>query len=124
MPQVSFDDVIKYAPQLQELQAEERRFLEAEIKYEGYLKKQQREIQELSEVEGIKIPPDFDFKKVPGLTREAIEKLGKFRPSTLGEARKIPGITPAAIINLFVYIKKLKQAEPEKMGIADVSRET
>jgi len=124
MPRVSFDDVIKYAPQLQELNSEERRFLEAEIKYEGYLKKQQREIQELREVEGIKIPPDFDFKKVPGLTREAIEKLGKFRPSTLGEARKIPGITPAAIINLFVYIKKLRQTEPEKTGIVDVSRET
>lgn len=123
MPKIFFDDVIKYAPQLKELTSEERRFLEAEIKYEGYLKKQQREIQELSQVDGVKIPPNFNFQEVPGLTREAAEKLAKFKPCTLGEAKRIPGITPAAIINLFVYFKKFKQGL-EKTGPVDVSRET
>lgn len=123
MPKVFFEDVIKYAPQLKALSSEERRFLEAEIKYEGYLKKQQREIQELSQVDEVKIPPNFNFKEVPGLTKEAAEKFAKYNPCTLGEAKRIPGITPAAIINLFVYFKKLR-AKPEKTGPVDVSRET
>ncbi len=55
--------MIKYAPQLKALSSEERRFLEAEIKYEGYLKKQQREIQELSQVDEVKIPPNFNFQR-------------------------------------------------------------
>ncbi len=123
MPKVFFNDVIKYAAQLKELSPEERRFLEAEIKYEGYLKKQQREIEELSKVDEVRIPPNFNFQEVPGLTREAIEKLAKFNPSTLGEAKRIPGITPAAIINLLVYFKK-KKPESNKKDHLDVSRET
>ncbi|MCX7973013.1 MAG: tRNA uridine-5-carboxymethylaminomethyl(34) synthesis enzyme MnmG [Candidatus Aminicenantes bacterium] len=124
MPQVSLSDVIKYAPILEELTAEEKRFIEAEIKYEGYLKKQQREIEELNQVNEIKIPEDFNFQEVPGLTREAVEKLGKFKPRTLGEAKKIPGITPATIINLYVYFKKIKQAKTKKPSEPKVSRET
>jgi len=112
LPKVSFSDVIKYCPSLKELSAEEVRFMEAEIKYEGYLKRQEREIQELEKVEKVIIPENFDFKSVPGLTREAVEKLGKFRPANLGEAKAIPGITPAAIINLYVYLKNRSRVEP------------
>jgi len=112
LPKVSFSDVIKYCPSLKELSAEEVRFMEAEIKYEGYLKRQEREIQELDKVEKVIIPENFDFKSVPGLTREAVEKLGKFRPANLGEAKAIPGITPAAIINLYVYLKNRSRVEP------------
>lgn len=124
MPQVSITDVIKYAPLIENLTSEEKRYIEAEIKYEGYLKKQQREIEELSKVDGIKIPENINFQEIPGLTREAVEKLGKFKPRTLGEAKKIPGVTPATIINLYVYLKKLKQAESIASSPENVSRET
>jgi tRNA uridine 5-carboxymethylaminomethyl modification enzyme len=69
----------------------------------------------------MKIPVSVDFCKVSGLTREAIEKFEKRRPATLGEARKMPGITPAAVQNLSLYLEI--QA---KRGVsrARVSRET
>ncbi len=106
-PNIHFSDVLQYAPYLKEISAEEARFVEAEVKYEGYLKRQEKEIKELNKVNNLCLPPEFEFSQVPGLTREVVEKLKKFKPSTLGEAKNIPGMTPAAIINLYVYFKNL-----------------
>ncbi len=106
-PKIHFSDVLQYAPYLKEISAEEARFVEAEVKYEGYLKRQEKEIKELNKVNNLCLPPEFEFSQVPGLTREVVEKLKKFKPSTLGEAKNIPGMTPAAIINLYVYFKNL-----------------
>jgi len=88
-----------------ELTEEETRHIESEVKYEGYLKKQAKEIARIERVDRVKIPPGLDYKIIPGLTSEVIEKLERSDPSTLGEAKRTPGMTPAAVINLHIYLK-------------------
>lgn len=88
---------------------EEVRNIESEIKYEGYIKKQEREIARLSKIDREKIPKDIHFDDIPGFTREVVEKLQRVLPKTIGDAKKIPGMTPAAIFNLHIYIKLLQK---------------
>ena len=78
--------------------------LETEIKYEGYLRQQQRHIERLQRAESRRIPSEFAFQGLPGLSREVVEKLERVRPLTLGQAGRIPGITPAAISIINVYL--------------------
>ena len=87
---------------------EVRFHVETEIKYEGYLKRQEVQVKSYLKVEAIQIPPDFDYQTVPGLSREVQQKLGQARPQTLGQASKISGITPAAITLMMVAIQKSK----------------
>ena len=79
--------------------------LETEIKYEGYLLQQQRAIERLKKAEQHTIPQWFDYASVSGLSREMQEKLIKVRPRTLGHASRIPGVTPAAVSLVQVFIK-------------------
>ena len=78
--------------------------VETEIKYAGYIAQQERQISHLRESERRKIPTDFSYTDIPGLSREVQEKLTRVRPSTLGQAAKIPGVTPAAVAVLDVYL--------------------
>ncbi len=79
---------------------------EVEIKYAPYIERNLKEIEEFKNLERIKIPPSFDYNKIPGLSLEIKEKLSKFKPLNLGQASRIPGITPSAISILLIYIKK------------------
>jgi tRNA uridine 5-carboxymethylaminomethyl modification enzyme len=83
----------------------ELRSVETEIKYEGYLLQQQRAIERLKKSELHSIPEWFDYRSVSGLSREMQEKLTKTRPRTLGQASRIPGVTPAAVSLVNVYIE-------------------
>ena len=83
----------------------ELRSVEIEIKYEGYLQQQQRAIDRLKKAEQRTIPEWFDYRNVSGLSREMQEKLLKIRPRTLGHASRIPGVTPAAVSLVNVYIE-------------------
>lgn len=78
--------------------------VETEIKYAGYLAQQGRQIQRMKEAEGRKIPAEFDFSRIPGLSTEVRQKLDRVRPETLGQAGRIPGVTPAAVAVLDVYL--------------------
>ncbi len=78
--------------------------VETELKYEGYMQQQQRQVERLKEGESKKIPTDFDFAAVPGLSKEVQDKLKRVQPETLGHASRIPGVTPAAIAILDVYL--------------------
>jgi tRNA uridine 5-carboxymethylaminomethyl modification enzyme len=93
----------------------ELKSVETEIKYEGYLQQQQRAIERLKKSEQRHIPEWFDYRAVSGLSREMQEKLLKVRPRTLGHASRIPGVTPAAVSLVNVYIeiqgKRREQAE-------------
>jgi tRNA uridine 5-carboxymethylaminomethyl modification enzyme len=79
--------------------------VEIEIKYEGYIQKQLREIERFKNMEGVKIPLDFAFSAVHGLSNELKEKLTQIQPATLGQVSRIEGITPAAISVLMVALK-------------------
>jgi len=83
----------------------ELKSVETEIKYEGYLLQQQRAIDRLKKAEQRAIPEWFDYQAVSGLSREMREKLGKIRPRTLAQASRIPGVTPAAVSLVNVYIE-------------------
>src|SRR3984957_1289247 len=78
--------------------------IETEIKYAGYISQQQRQIERLRESDLRRIPASFQFGGIPGLSAEAKQKLERVRPQTLGQAGRIPGITPAAIAVLDVYL--------------------
>ncbi|MCZ2074549.1 MAG: tRNA uridine-5-carboxymethylaminomethyl(34) synthesis enzyme MnmG [Bryobacterales bacterium] len=82
--------------------------VETEMKYAGYIAQQGRQIQKLKDAERKPIPHAFAYQEVPGLSREIQEKLLRVRPETLGQARRIPGVTPAAIAVLDVYLTVTK----------------
>ncbi len=83
----------------------ELKSVETEIKYAGYLDQQERAIERLKKAEQRRIPDWFDYRAVSGLSREMQEKLGKVVPQTLGQASRIPGVTPAAVSLINVYIE-------------------
>lgn len=116
-PEVRLENVLEYKKSRFHLSDEEIRHIESEVKYEGYLKKQEKEIVRIRKIDQEKIPESLDFEIIPGLTREVREKLEKFRPPTIGDAKKIPGMTPAAIVNLHIYmnIQKRKNVPRETL---------
>jgi tRNA uridine 5-carboxymethylaminomethyl modification enzyme len=83
----------------------EMKTVETEIKYAGYLDQQRKSIERLKKAEQRVIPEWFDYGKVSGLSREMNEKLQRVRPRTLGHASRIPGVTPAAVSLIHVYIE-------------------
>jgi tRNA uridine 5-carboxymethylaminomethyl modification enzyme len=103
-PNVTFQNVLEYKKPDVNLSEEEIRHVESEVKYEGYLKKQTKEIARTLRIDKEKIPDDIKIKDIPGLTREVKEKLEKYSPKTIEEAKRIPGVTPAAIMNLHIFI--------------------
>ena len=83
----------------------EARAVETEIKFAGYLEQQKKAIQKLKEAEGVRIPEWLNYSTISGLSREMQEKLGRVRPQTIGQASRIPGVTPAALGLVHVSIK-------------------
>lgn len=77
---------------------------EVTVKYEGYLRRQQREIEAARKYERRRIPTDFPFERIPGLSREVVQRLKQVRPDTLGQASRIPGLTPAAVAVLASHV--------------------
>lgn len=80
--------------------------LETTVKYEGYLRRQHSEVERMKRDERRGIPAGFPFHRVPGLTREAVQRLEQVRPDTLGQALRIPGVTPAAVAVLAAYVSR------------------
>ena len=111
-PEIRFADVLKYLQIPADLTDEEVRFIEAETKYEGYVRKQDKEIAKVLKIDGLRIPEKVDFRAVSGLTREAVEKMGKDRPRTIGDIKKIPGLTPVDVFSVYVHVSALKKRRP------------
>jgi tRNA uridine 5-carboxymethylaminomethyl modification enzyme len=78
--------------------------IETEIKYGGYILQQERQMERMKSAERRPIPKDFGFEGIPGLSREVQDKLERVRPATLGQAARIPGVTPAAVAVLDCYL--------------------
>jgi tRNA uridine 5-carboxymethylaminomethyl modification enzyme len=85
--------------------------VEIQIKYDGYIQRQQQMIEKFKRLEETKIPDSMNFCEIPGLSTEVKEKLNKVRPLSLGQASRISGITPAAISILMVYVKKYETSK-------------
>jgi len=104
--EVLFEHLRVFDPELDgtdERMAEE---VEARIKYEGYINRQERQVDKLRRMENVKLPEHINYERVYGLSKEVREKLGKVRPISLGQASRISGITPAALMAIQVHLKK------------------
>ena len=82
--------------------------VETAVKYVGYLRRQEREVERARRDERRRIPADFPFDRVPGLSREVVQRLAQIRPDTLAHALRIPGVTPAAVAVLSAYVGRLR----------------
>ena len=86
--------------------------VECIVKYHGYIERQLREIERSHELEMVSLPPELDYSAMTALSHEVREKLLAVRPTTLGQAARIPGITPAAISILAVHVKRARAQRP------------
>ena len=111
-PEVSYGDL---PDRNESLPIETTRQVEIAIKYAGYVERQQAEINKSKSLENKNIPPGFDFSSVPSLRKEALQKLSAIRPETVGQASRIPGVSPADISILTVWLRRAAVA-PEKRG--------
>jgi len=80
--------------------------VETEFKYAGYLRRQEAAVERSRHEEHRKIPEDFQYEGVPGLSNEIVQRLSETRPETLGQALRVPGVTPAAVAIISVYINR------------------
>ena len=104
-PEIGYDALIKMSGVASTLNLDEAAELETEIKYEGYVRRQVEAVERFARLEDTTIPDWVDFKRVMGLSTEVSERLCAVRPRSLGQAARMPGITPAAISILAVHIK-------------------
>lgn len=104
-PQLSYDILAPFDKKRPDLPRQVFEQVEINLKYEGYIKRQLAQVQELKRLEVKKIPPDIDYDKVTNLRLEATEKLKKIRPETIGQASRISGVSPADIAVLLIYLK-------------------
>ena len=104
MPECGLDDVRLFlVRQGLELSADEASVVETQIKYHGYIAQQQREVERLRNSEGRRLARNLDYARIPGLSREVAGKLAQAKPESLGQAARIPGMTPAALSILQVF---------------------
>jgi tRNA uridine 5-carboxymethylaminomethyl modification enzyme len=97
-----------WAPEIfSTLSREERAVLEARVRYEGYIRRELDRVERLRPLESRRIPADFDYE-LPGLSREVIEKCARRRPGTVGEAGRIPGVTPAAVAVICAHVGRAR----------------
>ena len=105
-PQLSYDMLAPFDKERPELPYSVREKVETEIKYEGYISRQQAQVNEMLRLEGKKIPEDTDYSRIYGLRLEAAEKLSKIRPANIGQASRISGVSPADVSVLLIYLSK------------------
>lgn len=117
-PELTYSDVESMAAPQQPLSERAKEQVEIECKYEGYLRRQEAEVGKFKQMEEIRIPPGFPYHQVPGLSNEVRQKLGTVNPVSVGQASRIPGITPAAISVLMVYLKKFREHAPSAASAA------
>ncbi|EQA35281.1 tRNA uridine 5-carboxymethylaminomethyl modification enzyme GidA [Leptospira inadai serovar Lyme str. 10] len=104
-PEISFEDIAFFVPESDSLSFEDKKVIEMEVKYEGYIKREQDTIEWKKRFLLTNIPEDIDYNIVPGIKKEAIQKLSKHRPLNLEKAAQISGVDPSDIDMLLFYIK-------------------
>jgi tRNA uridine 5-carboxymethylaminomethyl modification enzyme len=105
-PEIGIDDLTFLDPELAGLSAEVRSELETAVKYAGYIRRQQEQVERFRRLEDLTIPVGFRYDAISGLSTEVREKLKRVAPRTLGQAGRIPGVTPAAIAILAVLLRR------------------
>ncbi|MBO6048505.1 MAG: tRNA uridine-5-carboxymethylaminomethyl(34) synthesis enzyme MnmG, partial [Spirochaetales bacterium] len=105
-PEVSMDDLAEKIPEINLYPKSIRLGLELKVKYDGYIRRQDRQVDRFAKLEGIRIPEDFDYDKVEGISTESREKLKAVRPASIGQASRINGVRTSDVTVLLVYLRK------------------
>jgi tRNA uridine 5-carboxymethylaminomethyl modification enzyme len=109
-PEISMEQIQSMMNGFPVFQAHVRAEVEIQVKYQGYVQRQLEVVERFQKMEQLRLPEDFDYSIISGLSREVREKLTRINPRSLGQAARISGITPAAISLLSVYLKRKKSA--------------
>ena len=109
-PEIAIDALLDAQPLLARFDAAVRTQVETQLKYDGYIARQEAEIERLKRHESIRLPDAFDYASVDGLSAELKQKLGAARPDTLARAARIPGVTPAALSLLLVHARRTRES--------------
>ncbi len=113
-PEIAYGFIEKQSPSNSPLTPEIKKQVEIQIKYEGYINQQMHMAEKLKKIEKKRIPSGFEYDAVNGLSREVLSKLQEIRPENLGQASRIPGITPAAVSLLMVALERLKRSRGDQ----------
>ena len=105
-PEITMDELGQEIAEVNGYPKSARLALELKVKYEGYIQRQDRAVERFSRMEGIRIPEDFDYDSVDGISTESREKLKAVRPTSIGQASRISGVRPSDITVLLVYLKQ------------------
>ena len=105
-PQIHYDQLSPFDPQRPPLPADVTEQVEISVKYEGYIRRQQKQVEDLKKMEAHLLPADLDYHAIGGLRLEAREKLSAIRPLNLGQASRISGVSPADVAALMIYLGK------------------
>jgi len=108
-PEISYDDAAEIDDARPELSEHQKTMMEVQIKYEGYIEKQQQQIEKFKRLENKKLPQGFDYQNVEGMRMEARQKLNQFQPLSVGQASRISGVSPADINVLLIHLEKLRR---------------
>lgn len=108
-PQLHYEDLAPFDPNRPALPADVAEQVEISVKYEGYIQRQQRQVEELKKMERHKLPPELDYSSIQGLRLEAREKLAAVRPLDLGQAARISGVSPADIAALMIFLTSRRE---------------
>ena len=109
-PELTYTDLHPFLQGEQEIDVEVTEAVEIAVKYEGYIKRQEQVIEQFKKLEHRRVPDNFDYQGIKGFSNEVAEKLQKVRPSSIGQASRISGVTPAAISLLLVALERHKKA--------------
>ena len=116
-PELKFQDICKIFPELNELDSKISNQIEIEVKYSGYIARQNQEISKLKKNENIKIPEGLNYEKIQGLSNEVRQKLIQTKPETLAQASRISGVTPAALSLLLVHLKRQQLVDKTSLAV-------
>ena len=106
--ELDYEKLAKIDDERPELSRQEKEEVEIQIKYEGYIKMQEAQVEKFKKLESKILPDDIDYEKLSGISLEGRQKLNKFRPHSIGQASRISGVSPADISVLLVYLQQMK----------------
>ena len=113
-PRIHYDELAPFDPGRPDLPVEVREQVEISVKYEGYIRRQEKQVEEFHKMASRRLPPDADYGGIQGLRLEAREKLAALRPLDLGQASRISGVSPADVAALMIYLETRSSIEKER----------
>ena len=108
-PELNYQNLSKIDENRPELSIQEQEEVEIQIKYEGYIKLQEAQVEKFKKLEEKILPDDVDYEKIKGISLEGRQKLNKFKPHSIGQASRISGVSPADVSVLLIYLQQLKE---------------